>query len=75
MTDRLPVRYWAAFVGTAMGQGITLHTSQHAALLEVASSLGVELDENLDDAQIDNILAGWCNRRADDFCVQEVAIP
>lgn len=79
--------YWAAYVGTSMGQSITLHTSERDALEEIADYLwGQQPDdekeeheqqaiEEQSDEDLEAAIEDHCLSGADDWHVNEVELP
>ena len=73
-----PPTQWAAFVGTANGQSITLHPTRRAALEEVYTTLlGATEDPEHpygEDAELEEAIEEHCLSGADDWYVQEVSL-
>lgn len=74
-------KMWAAYVGMAQGQGITLHGSRLDALLSIADALEL-LTPDEDAGRVDvtekdlgRRIEQHCLPTADDWYVQEVEIP
>jgi cytochrome oxidase Cu insertion factor (SCO1/SenC/PrrC family) len=79
-------RVWAAYSGTASGDGISLHKTEREALEAVVEGLGIDYQEDEDhtrpatmaEASDDDIrerLDEYTSTRSDDWCVQEVELP
>lgn len=71
---------WAAFLGTANGQEITLHETEREALEHVAESLGIQFNDPddpqqvRDDDELRDAIEDHCNDGADDWHIQELEI-
>ncbi len=79
-----PAPLWAAFAGSALESGITLHLTEREALEAVINVLGLDFGSeeysrgqlsDHDNESLRNQLEDYCSDRADDWCVQEVEIP
>lgn len=82
MADALnPRTLWAAYVGMAEGDGITLHTTKREALESCAEALGVPFNDPddpqqvRDDEELADALDEESNGGSRDWCVEEVTIP
>lgn len=72
---------WAAYLGSARGDGITLHRTRREALETVAEGLSVPFNDPddpqqvRDDAELEEAIDEACSGSADDWCVAEVTTP
>lgn len=75
------VELWAAYVGMAEGDGITLHRTEREALESCAEAMGVPLNapddpqQVRDDEELREALDEESNGGSRDWCVERVTTP